>query len=165
MKRQSQWPQLFTRKLLIIDELRYVPLLQTSVELLFEVSSQKNIRARFRSNCPVGPDGEQGISSIPRVVRRRPFGSRARPTAIWPSIAQCGKKAGGFLDLCYTPELAAEVTLQPIRRFGFDAAVLFSDIPSPMHSASMSPFAKAKAPRSTCRERQLSSVSAARRGR
>lgn len=35
---------------------------------------------------------------------------------------------GSFLDLCYSPEQAAEVTLQPIRRFGFDASILFADI-------------------------------------
>lgn len=38
------------------------------------------------------------------------------------------KQAGSFLDLCYNPDLAVEVTLQPIRRFGFDASILFSDI-------------------------------------
>lgn len=37
-------------------------------------------------------------------------------------------KAGSFLDLCYNPDFATEVTLQPIRRFDFDAAILFADI-------------------------------------
>ena len=38
-----------------------------------------------------------------------------------PEYREIRAKAGSFLDLCYNPELAAEVTLQPIRRFGFDA--------------------------------------------
>jgi uroporphyrinogen decarboxylase len=45
-----------------------------------------------------------------------------------PEYRAMRAKAGGFLDLCFTPSFAAEVTLQPIRRFGFDAAILFSDI-------------------------------------
>ena len=45
-----------------------------------------------------------------------------------PEYREVRARAGGFLDLCFNPELAAEVTLQPVRRFDFDAAILFSDI-------------------------------------
>lgn len=45
-----------------------------------------------------------------------------------PEYRETRRKAGSFLDLCYNPELAVEVTLQPIRRFDFDAAILFADI-------------------------------------
>ncbi|MEL7347974.1 MAG: uroporphyrinogen decarboxylase [Pseudomonadota bacterium] len=45
-----------------------------------------------------------------------------------PEYRATRAEAGSFLDLCYTPHLAEEVTLQPIRRYGFDASILFADI-------------------------------------
>ena len=45
-----------------------------------------------------------------------------------PEYREERKNAGGFLDMCYRPELAAKITMQPIKRFGMDAAIIFSDI-------------------------------------
>lgn len=76
------------------------------------------------------------------VTETKPFlralsGETVTPPPFWlmrqagrylPEYRETRKEAGGFLDLCYNPDFAVEVTLQPLRRYGFDAAILFSDI-------------------------------------
>ncbi|WP_339114162.1 uroporphyrinogen decarboxylase [Thioclava sp. GXIMD2076] len=72
-----------------------------------------------------------------KTILRALRGERLPTPPIWmmrqagrylPEYRATRAKAGDFLSLCYNPELAAEVTLQPIRRYGFDAAILFADI-------------------------------------
>ena len=73
-------------------------------------------------------------------------GERRDPPPIWlmrqagrylPEYRELRAKKGGFLDMAYDPEAAAEITLQPLRRFPFDGAILFSDILVVPHAMGM----------------------------
>lgn len=82
-------------------------------------------------------DSSSPTSTTGKSLLRVLSGERVSPPPIWlmrqagrylPEYRKTRKQAGSFLDLCYNPELAAEVTLQPIRRYGLDASILFADI-------------------------------------
>src|SRR5579864_7771667 len=113
-------------------------------------SISSNLRKPFVKHLQAGPVGRAALelgstsrfkgcmtSSRPLLLRTLAREPVERPP-IWfmrqagrclPEYRELRARAGGFLNLVFDPKLASEVTLQPMRRFAYDAAIIFSDIP------------------------------------
>src|SRR5262245_63757485 len=109
--------------------------------VLGPISAIQGPRASIIIIAPLAFIKRLDSAMTPSIAYRRLLrvlaGEALSPPPVWlmrqagrylPEYRSLRAEAGSFLDLCFTPRLAAEVTLQPIRRFGFDAAILFSDI-------------------------------------
>jgi uroporphyrinogen decarboxylase len=78
---------------------------------------------------PAGAKGKLLLRTLAgEIPERVPFWLMRQAGRYLPEYRALRARAGGFMDLCLTPELAVEVTLQPVRRFATDGAILFSDI-------------------------------------
>jgi uroporphyrinogen decarboxylase len=94
--------------------------------------------------APALPDSARDLADKPLLAVLR--GQRRDPPPMWlmrqagrylPEYRELRAARGGFLDMAYHPETAAEITLQPLRRFAFDGAILFSDILVVPHAMGM----------------------------
>jgi uroporphyrinogen decarboxylase len=82
---------------------------------------------RGRTDTPAG--GLLLVAALQRrFVVRPPIWLMRQAGRYLPEYRSLRQQSGDFMELCYSSELAAEATLQPVRRFGLDAAILFSDI-------------------------------------
>src|SRR5690349_2448467 len=93
------------------------------------------------SSAPAGTRRRRDLAAAPLLVAMR--GGRPERLPVW-FMRQAGRSlpgcralraATGILQACLDPELTCEITLQPVRRHGVDAAILFSDIVVPLHAA------------------------------
>ena len=96
------------------------------------------VKMDIQGNNPGSKAGDRVTSSSKKLLLRALAGERTERPPIWlmrqagrylPEYHLTREAAGGMLGLCNSPEHAAEVTLQPIRRFQLDAAILFADLP------------------------------------
>jgi uroporphyrinogen decarboxylase len=123
---------------------------------MYESNQPSNYYNRFYKNDSIW-DKKVTAPPVSKPLLRVLNGGHEPVPPIWlmrqagrylPEYRALREKAGGFLELCFDPRRAATITLQPIRRFGFDAAILFSDILVVPHALGQSvTFAEGEGPR------------------